>query len=97
MTLHFKPTYNFQTVEFDVDMEKKEDLDGAFELYAELIKRLKEVAPEQPNNNNSKPQKPNEPLATEKQKAIMDKFNIAYKPNITKSEAFKLIAYSMGK
>lgn len=94
MTLHFKPTYNFQTVEFDVDMEKKEDLDDAFELYAELIKRLKEVAPEQPNNNNSKP---NEPLATERQKEVMDKFNIAYEPNITKAKASKLIAYSMGK
>ena len=94
MTLHFKPTYNFQTVEFDVDMEKKEDLDGAFELYAELIKRLKEVAPEQPNNNNSRP---NEPLATERQKEIMDRFNIDYEPNITKAKASQLIAYSMGK
>ena len=94
MTLHFKPTYNFQTVEFDVDMEKKEDLDGAFELYAELIKRLKEVAPEQPNNNNSKPK---EPLATERQKEIMDKYDIDYEPNITKAKASKLIAYSMGK
>lgn len=102
--LHFKPTYDFQTVEFDFDMENKGDLDGAFELYAELIKRLKEVAPEQPSNK-PKPKnvvknvvkKPFKPLATQKQKDILDKYGIEYTDDITCEEASKLIKLSMGR
>ena len=58
-----------------------------------MINRLEAIAPEQPSN---KPVPKEEP-ATEKQLVILKKFGIVHSKDISKKEASKLIALSMGE
>ena len=93
IVIHCKPTYAFQSLEYDYEVESTEDIDRMFELYEKLVNKLKEIAPEQPVNG-----KPvvKEELATEKQLLILKKFGIQHSKDITKKEASKLIQMSMG-
>lgn len=80
-----KPTYNFQSVEFEYqgDLETLEDM---FTIYKAVLNELMILAPEQP----TKLIQPIE-MATAKQKEIMDRFGIKYKSTVTKAEAQELI------
>lgn len=98
MNFKCKPTYQFQSIEFDYYVDDncapvaEQDIKDMFELYAKVLKGLMEIAPIQDQKQASRPA---EPLATEKQKSIMDRFGIKYNNNITAKEAQKLIQASI--
>lgn len=94
---HCKPVYNFQSIEFDIEInpDDPEQMDKMFGLYAAIIKKLQEVAVDQPNQ---KPVAPKEPLASDKQKQIMDMYGIKYDKNTcTIKQAQELINKSINK
>lgn len=91
MNFKCKPTYQFQSIEFDYPVQTPDDLPKMFDVYNRVLKGLMEIAPIQEN----KPAKASEPLATEKQKSIMDRFGIKYNNNTTAKEAQKLIQASI--
>lgn len=86
-----KPTYNFQSVEFEWEVRCPEDVEGMFEVYKVLLEGLIRVAPSQPGQPAEV-----EP-ATEKQLEILKKFKIPHKANISKEEAGKLIKKNIEK
>ena len=93
MIIHCKPTYNFQSVEFDWELED-DNIEDMMVLYDRLVNMLKDIAPEQPTNTafpKKKPSKPAEPLASERQLQYMDSLGIAYPTKCTKKEAWRLI------
>lgn len=85
-----KPTYNFQSVEFEFE-GCMDDLGEMFDLYKAIVNGLMLLAPEQP----TKVSIPAPELASAKQREIMDKFHIKYKSSITKAEAQELIKKSL--
>lgn len=87
-----KPTFNFQSIEFEMTITNDEEERYMKTLYANLLDFLKEIAPEQ----SSAKAEPIEP-ATPKQIEILKKFHIKYKPNVSKQEANELIQKSMNK
>lgn len=90
--VHCKPTYNFQSVEFDYEVYTEIELKEMFDIYQKMLEKLIEIAPSQ----EPVKKEPVEP-ATEGQLAILKKYNIKYKANVSKEEASKLIQKSMGK
>ena len=96
---HCKPTYEYQSIEFEwfLTEDNKEDMK---DLYVELLDFLVAYAPAQRNvspkgksQNNVNTHK--EPKATERQLEILDDFEIPYKKGITKAEASELIKRSI--
>ena len=89
-----KPVYNFQSAEFQIEISPNNpDHLALFEsIYNSLLQILIRCNVDQPSNN-----KPKEPLATDKQKDLMDKCNIKYSANTTVKEAQKLIDKYFGK
>lgn len=75
MNLKFKPVYNFQSVEFEMEIKTPEDLKKAFEWYKKILEGLQEVAVDQPAQ--VKQATPKEPMATDKQVATLIKLGIA--------------------
>jgi hypothetical protein len=88
MLLKCKPTYKFQSIEFEIDCER-EDLPNVMDLYEEILEGLIRISPDQSGEYK-------EP-ATEKQLAILKKFRIPHPINVGKEEARKLINESMNK
>ena len=86
-----KPTYQYQSIEFDYNVNSKDDLAPMFDLYSKVLKGLMEIAPIQEKTL------PAEPPATQKQKDIMDRFGIKYNPNVTSKQAQQLIQKSMNE
>ena len=82
-----KPTYNFQTIEFEWDLTE-DNYSEMLEWYDKLVQGLRDVAPEQPDNKKAAPKVP---LATSKQKALMKKLGLDFDDNTTAKEATKLI------
>lgn len=97
MIMKCKPTFQFQSVEFDFYISTEcgpvteQDLEEMFALYDKILKGLQKIAPIQDQKN----QQPAEPLATQSQKDIMDRFHIKYTPRTTKKEAQALINKNM--
>lgn len=95
-----KPCYDFQSIEFDYNL--KADLSNLIQLegfYTALVQTLARIAEKNPNPSKfpakkEKP-KPTEPLATDAQKGIMEKFNIPFDENTTKKQATALIQKSI--
>ena len=85
-----KPTYNFQSVEFEFE-GGIDDIPEMFEVYQAVLNELMRIAPEQPTKTVA----PAAELATAKQREILDKFHLKYKSNITKQEAQELIKQSI--
>lgn len=85
-----KPTYNFQSVEFEF-YGRVEDIPHMVEVYQAVLNELMRIAPEQPTKTVA----PAAELATAKQREILDKFHLKYKSNITKQEAQELIKQSI--
>ena len=97
MIMKCKPTWNFQSIEFEVTIDDnceavaEKDLKGMFELYDQILKGLQKISPVQDQKN----QQPVDPPASQKQKDTMDLYGIKYSPNITSKEAQKLIQRSI--
>ena len=94
LKVHCKPTYNYQSVEFDWEIKYPEDEEHMFEVYKRLLEGLIAIAPEQPDKGKAIVK---EEPATEKQLEILKKFKISHKANISKKEASELIKKSMSK
>lgn len=96
--IHCKPTYNFQSIEFDYDITSYNDIKKAMALYKLFVDELMAVAPEQPAKQVEKVAvKPKAEMPTEKMYTIMDRFGIPYTSKTTKVEAQKLIADNINK
>ena len=75
MNMKFKPVYNFQSVEFEMEIENEQDLDKSKRLYKAILEMLQEVAVDQPAQ--VKQVTPKEPMATDKQVATLIKLGVA--------------------
>ena len=97
-TIHCKPVYNYQSVEFDWDVHidtVEEDWQTIECIYSKALEMLVRVSEKAPQVEAKKPVAPVEELATEAQKQILRNFHIDFKPNITKKQAHALIKKSM--
>lgn len=90
LILKCKPTYNFQSIEFEWEVKTPTDVDNVFAIYKELLDGLISIAPNQEKVEEIEP-------ATEKQLEILKKFKIKHKANVSKEEANKLIQKSLKK
>ena len=100
LTIHCKPVYNYQSVEFDWNVYFDTDNIGeqinAMEwFYSLMLQMLVRVSQNAPQKDVSKPVAPVEEPASEKQKEILRNFHIDFKPDITKKQAHALIKKSM--
>lgn len=98
LTVHCKPVYNYQSVEFDVEIhDGLQEVDFAYmeSLYKGMLEMLVRVSQNAPQKDVSKPVAPVEEPASEKQKEILRNFHIDFKPDITKKQAHALIKKSM--
>lgn len=84
--IHCKPAANFQSVEFDYIVKDGCDYLKMIKLFKMIQSDLSEIGIEQTVK---------EPLASDKQKEIMDKFNIPYTNRTTQKEAQNLIKKSI--
>ena len=94
MLMKCKPTYDFQSVEFDWPVQSDEDIADMEAMYQKILDMLVRIAPEQGGTKKAKAV-PAEPLATEGQKKTMDRFNIHYDSTTTKKQATALIQASI--
>ena len=97
-TIHCKPVYNYQSVEFDWDVHlhtTEEDWQTIEYIYSKALEMLVRVSQNAPQKEANKPAAPVEELASEKQKEILRNFHIDFKPDITKKQAHALIKKSM--
>lgn len=92
MNFKCKPTYQFQSIEFDYPVNTQDDLPDMFSLYEKVLKGLMEIAPIQ---DQKQAPRPVEPLATDRQKEIMKRFGIKFSAQTTAKEAQKLIQQSI--
>lgn len=103
MLIKCKPVYNFQSVEFEIDVDiysakYDEQMAMLFSIYTDMLLGLKNVAIEQPALAKpvavKKEQK--EELASDSQKRYLEKLGIPFDDNITKKQAFKMIKDAQG-
>ena len=97
-TVHCKPVYNYQSVEFDFDVRygvEEQDLKLMEDLYSKMLEMLVRVSQNAPQKEAGKPSAPVEELASEKQKEILRNFHIEFKEPLTKKQAHALIKKSM--
>ena len=96
VVLKCKPTYNFQSIEFEAACGNQEDIEDALQLYSFLVNRLIEIAPEQTDSKRiaKKKEESKEELATKRQKEILDMYGIPYDKDITKKQAWELINFN---
>ena len=98
LKVHCKPVYNYQSVEYDVEIHKgteEYDLGYMEGLYTRMLQMLVRVSETAPQKEANKPAAPVEEPASEKQKEILRNFHIDFKPDITKKQAHALIKKSM--
>lgn len=95
MLMKFKPVYNFQSVEFEKEINDERDLDFVKETYKKVLEMLQEVAPDQPGP--VKPQ-PKEAMASDKQVATLIKLGIEEKEakRMTSKQAYLKIKELIG-
>lgn len=95
LKVHCKPTYNYQSVEFDWEIKDLgEDINKLKAVYLALTNMLIEIAPEQPEKGKAVVK---EEPATVKQLEILKKFKIPHNPHVSKEEASKLIQNNLKK
>ena len=97
-TIHCKPVFNYQSVEFDWDVHAntvEEDWQTIEFIYSKALEMLVRVSQNAPQAEAKKPSAPVEEPATEAQKQILRNFHIDFKPDITKKQAHNLIKKSM--
>lgn len=89
MTFKCKPTYEFQSVEFEWEANNDEQLDRMFELYEHIVNKLQEIAPKQTPTKVMK--EPAQKMASEKQLNYMDYLGIKHPKNCSSMVAKKLL------
>lgn len=97
-TIHCKPVFNYQSVEFDWDVHAntvEEDWQTIEFIYSKALEMLVRVSEKAPQKEAGKTSAPTEEPATEAQKQILRNFHIDFKPDITKKQAHNLIKKSM--
>ena len=97
-TIHCKPVFNYQSVEFDWDVHQnttEEDWQTIEFIYSKALEMLVRVSEKAPQKEAGKTSAPVEEPATEAQKQILRNFHIDFKPDITKKQAHALIKKSM--
>ena len=97
MTFKAKPCFNFQTIEFEFEVNTKEDWDRFIAAYSRCYHALQKIAPEDIKINGKKLKSIQIDPATDRQKEIMDEHGIDYPENISRKAASKLIQESMEK
>ena len=98
LRIHCKPVYNYQSVEFDCEVNINNfegDMVSMETIYTEMLQMLVRVSQNAPQKDVSKPVASVEEPASEKQKEILRNFHIDFKPDITKKQAHALIKKSM--
>lgn len=77
MVIKCKPVYNFQSVEFEMEIDPTsvKDLEGLFTVYNTLLQGLQKIAVDQPGPVKQAPVK-KEPMATEKQVACLTRLGV---------------------
>lgn len=90
--MHFKPSYNFQTVEFDMFVTD-DNLEAVEAELQKAVRLMMATAPEQPEQAK----KAKGPKATKKQLQLLEKLHIMYNQDITAKEASQLIDEAFGK
>lgn len=100
----FKPVYNFQSIEIEIEVEKVQDIVDFVEYdYPDILTSLRDatdkVIPATANQKVvNKPQRPQQTRfvpPTEKQIEIMDQYGIEYDDFTTRDEARALIKKSI--
>ena len=96
MLMKFKPVYNFQSVEFEMEVNGPADLSNAFKWYKQILIELQKVAPEQPAL--VKQVAPKEAMATDKQVATLIKLGIeeSEAKKMTSKQAFMKLKELIG-
>ena len=90
--MHFKPSYNFQTVEFDMFVTD-DNLEAVEAELQKAVRLMMATAPEQPEQAK----KSKGPKATKKQLDLLERLHIMYNQDITAKEASQLIDEAFGK
>lgn len=94
MKFKCKPTWNFQSIEFEFDIpdnsQSELKMESMFQLYKRCLDGLMSITPEQP-------EKTREPLASDSQKQIMKNYGIEFDKNTTAKQAQELIKQSIEK
>ena len=97
--IHCKPVYNYQSVEFDWEInlcDPAADLERMENIYLGMLQMLVRMSEQVPQREAGKPSSaPVEELASEKQKEILRNFHIDFKEPLTKKQAHALIKKSM--
>lgn len=79
-----KPCYNFQSIEFNF-VGTEDDVPEMMEMYAKLLEKLQEIAPDQ------SPVKSSAPAATEKQLKLLKQLGVKTSGKLTMEQAKQLI------
>ena len=92
MVVKCKPVYNFQSIEFEMEVNSQGDMDAMFEFYKKCLDGLQRVAVDQPAPTKI-PAKPKEEMATSGQVNCL--VNLGYdveeaKKLTKKAAAFKI-------
>ena len=93
LRVHCKPVYNYQSVEFDVEIhDGLQEVDFAYmeSLYKGMLEMLVRVSQNAPQKDFKPVQQVEEP-ATEKQIEVMNTFHIKYPKDVTRKQAQELI------
>lgn len=89
-TVHCKPVYNYQSVEFDFFVGDENDITEMEQLYSKMLEMLVRVSEKAPQKDFKPVQQVEEP-ATEKQIEVMNTFHIKYPKDVTRKQAQELI------
>lgn len=88
--MHFKPTYDFQTIEFDYEYTPENE-EKIIELLDRCYQMMMATAPTQPDTKKTVVKKAFEPKATIKQLNYLKNLGAKVSPDITAAEASQLI------
>ena len=102
MIVKCKPVYNFQSIEFEFQLDPAsdtydEEIAEMFNIYYDMLNGLKNIAPEQPAQPKpvAKKETKEEP-ATPGQKNYIKSLGLPCPDNLTKKEAFEMINNAKG-
>lgn len=95
MIVKCKPVYNFQSVEFEMEINNEVDFNLMTERYKKILDMLQSIAPEQAQVKvvGSKPTKPKELMSTDNQQKYLLGLGVSIEESskMTKKEASEKI------
>lgn len=92
MILKCKPTYNFQSVEFEFELNNEEghQMNNMLMMYQDILEGLMAIAPEQPNNKIKTITENDLPKREPKEPASDGQINYLVRLGVPKEEAKKM-------